>query len=468
MERRSILNRSDGKKGKIIIISGITAVIFLAAIVAVAVSAARKNPLAKGLLGLSEELTALEAEMGENFWADAINEIGSGNMQAEYSLNIGGISELENITVGVDGKSMRDMEQKLYNSKVDISIANARIAEASLSGTADMLYLQVPSVWEGSVVLNAVDLDGQWNGSVLKNGLQLLTGQELGIEDQIDVDLFKSFSVNSFSMTDFLEENGEALRNLYKNMEVVEIGKAEKTGMLRGEQVSALERDASGELIETTYYLVVLPEKEMKELIRDVTGDIRLCVCLDSGKRIVRSCSLPEESFKSGFWEGGFAISLTGTEFVTDRVEIEVAGEFDGRETEERIILEKEAGAAGAYRVVWKGSLTDEENIWNFSLEGGIQGEGVTGENRSAAEEQDYETAKLSMTVDNFVLKSGEEVICRGSGSAAFSPLTEEIEMPAGKEYRIAEMDQWDTAMFLMECTKNVGENYSGYLKFLQ
>lgn len=477
------MKASDGKKRKIIIISCIAAAVCLAAIVTVVVSAARRNSLAKGLLELSEELTGLEAEMGEHFWTDAVNQIGSENMQAKYSLNIGGIPELDTITVGIDGKCARDMEKKLCNSEVDISVANARLAEAYFWGTEDTLYLQVPTVWEGNVVLNAADLDGQWNGSALKEGLQLLTGQDLEIACQLDADLFRKFSVSSFSLVDFLEENEEALRNLYESMETVEIERAKKEEMLEEDQVELLKsmspENAEGEKIETTCYLVILSENELRAVFHDVQGDIRLCIYLDSGKRIVRIASLPSEKFTMDPWKGNLAINLTGTESVTDRVEVEIVGESEGKEAEETIIIEKEVGVAGAYQVKWEGSLADRENTWKFSLEGSIRGERVNGEGQPAAkqdiagEQDDVQkpegtAAKLSIEVENFVLNSEDEVVCRGSGSAVFAPFTEKIQMPAGREYRIAEMNEWDTALFLMECTKNVNENYSGYLRFLQ
>lgn len=505
------------KKQKIILISCIAAGLCLAGIVAAAVAAAKKNPLAKGLMELAEEVKALEAEMGEGFWADALNQISCESMQAEYSLNIGGIQALENITVGMDGKTSRDMEQKLFDSKVDISIANAKLAKVSLLGTEDMLYLQLPTVWDGSVVVNAEDIGGQWDGSALKKELQLLTGQELGMDRRVDIDFFEEIYVNHFSVSRYMTENAEAFRTLYENMEVLEVGKAEKEGKLGAEQVSILKgegsgedllweelksqpvQDALGEPIETTCYLVILPEGEMKELFRDTVGDIRLYVYLDSDKRIVRICSLPGESFTTNLWEGGFALSLTGTEHVTDRVELAVTGQIDMTElyagfqetwdslggfadsagTGESltalqetaaiagdIVIEKDDTAPGSYRISCDGSLEQQEYLREISFECGIKGECLEAEGEP--EKQGSRAARLSLEVENFVLRSEEGVLCRGSGEAVFSPLGEEIQVPRGKEYRIAEMNELDTALFLAECTKKVYENYSGYLRLMR
>lgn len=484
------MERGVTGKQKVIAISCIAAGVCLAGIVAAVILTVRRNPLTKGFMELAEELTALEAEMGEHFWTDAVNQVGSGNAQAEYSFNIGGISELGNITAGIDGKIARDMERKLCDTSVDISVANAKIAEASLLGTADTIYLQVPSIWEGSVVFHAEDVSGQWNNSALKKGLQLLTEQELEIANRIDADLFQSFSVDSFSVADFLEENKDALRDLYENMEVVEVEKAKKEGMLEEEQAELLKgvalENADGEAIETTCYLVILPQEELGAMLNGVQGDIRLCVYLDSGKRIVRIDMLPGENPVGDVKVTNFAVNLTGTESVTNRVELEAAGELDGRAVEETIILEKEIDKAGAYRVAWNGSLSDGGNMWDFSLEGSILGECVSEEEQfsagaqddkegqsgmeaqDSAEEQPGTAVRLSIEIDNFVMKSGSEVISRGSGSVVFAPLTEEIQMPEGEEYRIAEMGEFETALFLMDCTRNVNENYSGYLKLLQ
>lgn len=466
----------------------------MAGIVTAAILMARRNPLAKGLMELSEELTALEAEMGAHFWADAINRIGSGNIHAEYSLNIGGIPELENITVGVDGKTRRNMEEKLFDTEVDISIVNAKIAEAQLSGTEDTLYLQIPSVWEGSVVLNTSDIDGQWNDSAMKKSLQLLTGEKLETERQIDVDFFTAFTVESLSIADFLEENREALQELFKKMKVMEIDKAEREGMLRKGQAEALRevrlKNGEGESIETTCCLVVLPEEELRVLWNDIQDDIRLNVYLDSEKRIVRIGTLPEENLAVNSWEREFAVNLTGKKSVTGRMEFEIAGKDDGRELAETIILDKEIDRAGAYRVKWDGSLREREHAWDFSLEGSILGEKVSeggpfgagvlddkegqrgveaqdsAEERQNKEEQAGAADRLSIDIDHFVMKSESEVIGRGSGSVVFTPLDGKIQMPEGVEHRIAEMGELETALFLMECTGKVKENYSGYLRF--
>lgn len=453
------LKENGKKKRKIVLLSCIAAGIGLAGILAGAVLAAGRNPLKKGLVELSEELTALEAERGEYFWTDWINQIGSENMQMEYSLNIGGIPELESMTVGIDGETKRDMAEKLFDTEVDISIANVRFAEALLSGTEDTIYLQVPKVWNGSIVWDTADLGGQWNDSALKKSMESLAGENLEIEPRIDVDLFRKFSVEPFSIADFLEENSDAMQDLYKNMEVTTVEKAKEEGMFSEAQADSL-RDISlqneeGETIETTCYLAVLPEAEMRRIFPETEGDIRLCVYLDSEKRIVRISTLPEEIFVTDFWKGKFAVNLAGAENVTDRVEAEINGAIDGLQTSEiegTIAIEKQKGEPGSYRVEWDNALKQGEDVWDFSLEGSVKGE----------------NDRLSIDVENFLLKCSDEVICRGSGKTAFEPLEEQIKMPSGEEYRLADMNEWETALFLADCTKNVYDNYSGYLRLLQ
>lgn len=453
-------------KRKIVTISCAAAGVCLAGIVTAAILVARGNPLAKGLMELSEELTALEAEMGEYFWTDAIDQIGSKTAQAEYSLNIGGIPELENITVGIDGKTRRDMEEKLFDTEVDISIGNVNIAKAQLSGTEDTIDLRIPSVWEGSIVLNTSDIDGQWNDSAMKKSLQLLTREKLEIERQIDVDFFTAFTVEPFSIADFRERNGDVLRDFCKNMEVTAIGKAEKEGTLSKAQAESLQnvslQNESGETIETTGYLTVLPKEELCRIFPKAQGDIRLCVYLDSQKRIVRICTLPGENPAGDVKVVSFAVNLTGTKSVTDRIELEAVVRMEERAAEETIILEKEPDKAGAYRAAWSGSLSEGGNRWDFSLECSILGERVSKEGQSGAAE------RLSIELDHFVMKSEGKVICRGSGSAVFAPLDEEIQISEGAEHRIAEMSELETTLFLAECTKNVYENYSGYLRLLR
>lgn len=464
------MKENNNKKKNILIVSCIVAGICLAGAVIAAVFMMQKNPLAEGFVNLSKEVTALEAELGEHFWTDMINQIGSENVQVEYSVNIGGISALQNITVGLDGKIRRDMERQLFNEEVDISIANAEITESSLFGTADTLYLQVPSIWEGSIVFDTENVSGQWNASAARSQLQLFTGMKLGIDRRIDAELFRSFSVDAFSAADFLKSHQEALKALYENMEVIKARKAQKEGMLSEVLAENLEnyvlKDVDGGQIETTCYLVILPEKELKEIFADLKGDIRLCVYLDAGKRIVRICTLPEETLVSEAESGEFAINLTGREATVDRIEIEGSGVINGNaisallpgeaQVEGTLVLEKHKEEKGACKIECNGSLTDQKNAWELSLAGNIQGE------RTDAGE------KLSLEAKNFVVRSQNGVICRGSGEVKFAPLAETIQIPSGKEYRVGEMNGFETMLFLANCTKNVYSNYSGYLKMSQ
>ena len=467
----------EKKKRYIIIICLGAAVCLLgAAAMAMAVSA-KKNPLAKGIMGLAEEIVAVREEMGEHFWTDAVNQIGRESMQAEYSVNIGGIPELHSITAGLDGKIRRDMEKKRFASEIALSAGNVEITEGSFFGTPEILYLQLPSVWEGSVVLNANGIDGQWNGSALKAGVQLLTGRELALDQRTDVDLFRQFYVNTNWADDFFSETEAAWKALYENMEVVKVKKAQKMGLLNAGQAESLENyvleDVAGRQIMTTCYLAVLPKEQLKEIFVDAMVDIRIAVYLDSKKRIVRICTVPEETLDMARWKGTAALNLTGEEAVTDRLELEVTGIADlsalesalpggaavfsaEPEVESSIMIEKNRAETGLYHVECDLSLTDRENSWDFFLESSVQGERL-----DAGE-------KVSLEVAELVVKSQNRTVCRGSGKAEFAPLAETVEMPSGKEYRIGEMGEIDTALFLGECMKNIYSNYSGYLKFLQ
>lgn len=467
----------EKKRGHIIIICLGAAICLLGAAVTVSAVLPRRNPLAKGLMGLSEEITAMREELGEHFWTDAVNQIGGESIQAEYSLNIGGIPELHSITAGLDGEAERDMANGLFGSEIALSVGNAEIADISFFGTPETLYLQIPSVWEGSVVLDAEGIDGQWNGSAVKSGLQLLTGQNLFLGQRIDVDLFRRFYVNQNWADDFFTEREEALRALYENMGVMKVKKARKIGLLNAGQAESLENcvleDATGRQIMTTCYLVVLPKEELKEVFEDIEVDIKLAVYLDPRRRIVRICTVPEETLDTARWKGNAFLNLTGEEAVTDRLELELTGIADpagvghvlpgdtvffSDETElkSNIIIEKDRQKTGFYHVECSISLTDGENSCDFSLRGSVQGERLdTGE-------------KVLLEVEELVVKSQNRTVCRGSGRAEFAPLAETVEMPSGREYRIGEMSEIDAALFLAECMRNIYGGYSGYLKFLE
>ena len=462
------------KQGTIILICILAGAGLIGAIVIAGAFLLQKNPLAAGLAGLAEEVNAWEAELGENFWTDAVNQIGNGNMQAEYSFNIGGIPTLQNMTVGVDGKIKRDMEQQLFETDLRVSVTNAAIAEASVSGTENTIYLQVPSIWDGSVIFKPENVNGQWNNSAARKQLQLLTGQELGIDQRIDMKMLESFSVEPFSAAGFFREHAEELKNLYKNMETVKVEKAKKEGMLSEEQAESLTgyvlEDAEGNAIETTCYLVILPEKELGDILKNVTGDIKLAVYLDQEKRIVRISTLPGGGWVTDSGERELALNLTGEAATIDRLELTISGVLDADklgleelgyisgkvEAEADYIIVKEPDEKGTYDIECEMFLAGQNDTLEFSAKGSIQGERLeTGE-------------KLSLNAENLTVRSQDAVLCRCSGNILYEPLEGNIKMPSGKEYRIGEMGEIETMLFLAGCAENVYKNYSGYLKMLR
>lgn len=430
----------------------------------------RRNPLAKGLKNLAEEVTALEEETGKNFWSSAVNQVGSGNIRAEYSLNIGGIPDLQNVTIGLDGTAGRDMANRRLGADIRVSVANTDIAEGALFATEDILYLQIPSVWHGSAVFEAEDMDGQWNGSSAREQLQRLTGLELGISRDTDIRPMQSFSVSPFSAADFLREKEEELKSLYDSMEVRRLNKAIKRGLISEEQAEELEscavENGGGEKIETTCYLAVLPGRELGEIFEEKMDDVRLCVYLDSEKRIVRVSTLPAESLVTDIGRGRFALNLTGSEATVDRIEGEISCTGDGKEisggalnrleAEGGFIIEKDAEKERAYSIESNLETLYRETRLGFSLEGSVQGEQIE------------EGERLLLNLGRLTVESGDRVICRMSGRTTFEPLGESITLPEGKEYRIGEMSDAETVLFLAECVENVYINYGGYIKMMQ
>lgn len=491
----------SGIKKKTIITCVIIMICLAVSAAAAAAVTFKRNPLEKGLMNLAQEVMAQEEELGEHFWADTVNWIGSENIQTEYSLNIGGIPELQNMTVGIDGTAKRDMQKMLFEADFKTSVANTELGRASVFGTADTLYVQVPSVWNGSVVFGNENVSGQWDDSEVRAQVQALTKVDLEIGQQFDVKPFTTFSVKPVSISGYLRENAEVLKSLYENMEVVKLQKAQASGRLSEEQTKELAEyeltNGEGEQRETTCYLVVLPGEELGEIMGDIADEIRLGVYLDQEDRIVRIRTLPGEAFiTGGSGEGSFALSLTGENATVDEVEGEFSFVGDRSETcsaladktgargkkiptnQSEGIDEGEKGISSEYSdmVEVRGSFALEKNreekgsrylegvcfvddggkIWELSAEGDLQGK-WTDEGRS-----------IFVDLESLALRSQDKVVCRISGNAAFMPLSEPIERDLGKEYRIGDMNELETIGFLAECVGNLYKNYAGYMKILE
>lgn len=458
------------KKNFMFAVCAFVGIFLIGVAVAAAVVLQKRNPLAKGLADLVGEVVALEEEMGENFWTDAINQIGSGDVQAEYSFDVSGIPGLQNMTIGLDGEVKRDMEQQLFGADAQVSAANVKLADFSLFGTTDLLYLQVPTLWEGSIVLEPENVSGQWNDSYLREQLRQFTGEDIVIGEKTDVRLFERFSLPQFSVADFLKENAEALKDLYENMEVIKAEEAKEDERFTAGQVESLSgyvlEDKDGNEIETTCYVAILPERELREILPDVVSDIRLGIYLDEEEKIVRICTLPGEILTADVGKGEFALNLTGSETVIDVLELTASGTADAKilssdltgeiETECEFTIEKEKEEKGSYDIEGSCRFRHQTNMVEILLEGNLRGE------------QADAGKSLFVTVERMNVKAQDETVCRLSGQAAFEPLTESIVMPAGKEYRIGEMGEPETIVFLAECMGNLLENYSGYIKMLQ
>ncbi len=431
----------EDRKKKIIIMAGTVSLVSIAGAVLAACLLLHKNPVEKGLANLVEEVAAQEEKQGESLFTHTINQIGHGNIQLEYSLNVSGSPLLQNMTVGLDGSVKRDMEKRLLGIDIKASIANVNLVDIHGYGKGDLqensldstCYLEVPSLWDGNVVFQAKDVDGQWNHSEAKRQLELATGQGLALPDGIDIDLFQEFSIEPFSSADFLAEHGDALKTLYKEMEVLELGKALKKGMLEEGQAEELQsymmKDEAGEVVESDSYLLVLPKEPLCQIVQGITEDIRLCVYLDSEERIVRIAQIPGEMMVTEVGTAISSLNLLGEEATIDRLEIE----FSHTGKLEKLFPDAPAGTVKADGVI----LVEDGQ-------------------------------RLSVDIDNMTWREQDDVLFRLNGKAVFEPLAGEITAPSGAEYHIAEMNRIETLMFLMECGKNFYKNYSGYLKMFE
>lgn len=87
-----------------------------------------------------------------------------------------------------------------------------------------------------------------------------------------------------------------------------------------------------------------------------------------------------------------------------------------------------------------------------LSLEGCVQGERLE------------KGEKLSVDLAKLTVESEDKVVCRMRGRAAFEPLGETVTLPEEREYRIGEMGDVETMLFLAECVENAYKNYGGYI----
>jgi len=462
---------------KHIIAASIIFGICLAGIITTVYAASKRNPLLKGMRNLAEETAVREEELGRFFWSNAFNQVGSGNVQAEYSLNLSGHPSLQNMTIGLDGTVKRDMERKLFECGVQVSIANVDLVEIygyaegvsqeeSPEGT---FYLQIPKLWEGSVVFGTEDIDRQWNESKIKSQLDYLEKSDFSVKQAINLDLFREVYIEPISVRGWLEEKEEPLKDLYRETEVLKLEKARKDGKIGEAEADELLNynliNLEGEKTETDCYLAILPENELIRLFPFITEEVRLCVYLDRRGRIVRVCSVPGKPVITEAGEETFSLNLSGEAATIDRLEFrlshtgeafKILPETGEMKAEIFWTAEKEPEEQGSYYTESDCSFLYAGSKYDLSLEGTFRGENKE------------DGPGIFMDIDTLTLKEEENVLFRLSGEAAFEPLTEEIIIPSGKEWRIGDMGDSEAALFIAECEKNLYLNYSGYLRLLE
>lgn len=456
----------------------------------------KKNPVAEGIRYLAEEILAQEAENGEYFYSSILNQIGAGDVRVDFSLNFSGPSVLQNMTLGLDGNLEREPQQELFQTNIKASVMNMEVAELSAFGEGDKLYLQLPTLWDDSVELSAKDIDGQWNGCVMKNLLEPATGWNLEIEQDVDIELFRTFEVQGFSVRQFLEAHQGDMEALYQELESVEVEKALEKGLVTEVQLNELKgyrfKNREGEDVPLTCYLSLLPVERVRLLLQDLPGGemigaalpdaetegetdfICICVYLTEDNRILSLCTLPEE----GLLEGGdlqFSLELKGEERTVDDISFRVIcqdisvgrQEISGLEMTGSIVKDEEEENTYAVEFCNMLKASEAEEEWSFA--GTVTEHSLYEEAEESGGSEAVKEGRLFLAVKDgeLILSENGSPVAKISGGMEFMIPEEKIKMPNGARYRIAEMNEFDSMLFMAGCAKRAEENYGGYLELL-
>lgn len=457
----------------------------------------KKNPVAEGMRYLAEEILAQEEENGEYFYSSILNQIGAGDVRVDFSLNFSGPSVLQNITLGLDGNLEREPQQELFQTNIKASVMNMEVAEVSAFGEEDKLYLQLPTVWDDSVELSAKDIDGQWNGCVMKSLLEPATGWNLEIEQDVDIELFRTFEVQGFSVRQFLEAHQGDMEALYQELESVEVEKALDKGLITETQLEELKdyrvENQEGEDVPLTCYLSLLPVERARSILQDLPGGemadaalsdaetegetdfIRICVYLTEDNRILSLCTLPEEGLLKDSDALQFSLELKGEERTMDDISFRVlcrdisVGRQEISKLEMTGSIVKDEEEENTYAVEFRNVLKASETAEEWSFAGTVTGQPLnTGTEESGGSEAVKKGRPFLAVEDGeFILSENGSPMVKISGGMEFMIPEEKIKMPNGARYRIAEMNEFDSMLFIAGCAKRAEENYGGYLELL-
>ncbi len=243
------------------IVTACLVVVLLLAVTLWKVYFSDERRLLKGISVLSEEALAVKNIWKERSDSELYEVFDKGQLTAV--LNISG-EELP-ITLGLDTKTMRDVDARKMKSDISISVSNMKLAEMILYGDKKQVIFSLPDFWKQNLSFGTTHIEQQYNQSMWAE----IFGN-IG-EEEITLDLFQKSKTEEKEIAEKLAEEID----FKKLLEEVTIEKEATNG----------KEGTNGK--EAEQYRVTIPQAVWEEAVAsDVVSDVVCLIELDKKNRI--------------------------------------------------------------------------------------------------------------------------------------------------------------------------------------
>ena len=249
---------------KIIIIGTVIAVIVLGLICGIMfLKTTKKGGLLKAASDLILEISDTTNQYGEEIdLSKLLNLYQSGNFEASYNMTVKLSAFPKEITL--DGVGYHDQDNKLLQMDAELSISSSKVADVDIYADEENMYLFMPDLLDGSLVLPTKEYGKAYQNSVLAK----MQGQEVAQDTQIEL----------FPEIPQIGGSEGSVTDLYRTLVIKSLTRSD---------VQITENKKSDGTLE---YKVVLPKEILEEIIDQAD--------LDTEAKSQLKQYFPKESFE--------------------------------------------------------------------------------------------------------------------------------------------------------------------------
>lgn len=460
------------KKGAIIGLICGAAAVGLAAI-GVSVTVILNSPVVRVEKGIAKFLTDIGAsgeQFNEGMGLSKIRSESNGqNYQSTYEVDIYDMEGLEDLSLGVDGTIQCDYDNEKLKEEFSLSLAYYEFVSCQMTVDKTDVYLEIPVLYDGSIVFDSQNIDEQFNNSIFKEAA------EMEMDEELSLDFFEKPTNSSGN---FYKEYKKSIDQMIKNADIskyegtLNIEIAGKDTKCKGYLVTFKKRDVN-KVLESLY-----GESDSDEVTYALEKDLKLLIYMDNKNNIRQIQTEDDICMEDLGGSMSVALRFTGKDNIFDVMKGKMGFTIDGETAtvnfdytsgmEDKEIKQKLQMKASTddtdligmdYEAVWntEDSSFEMDMVFDIEDENFVLDMNGNVETNSSADSYSINFTDCAVSYEDEQIATFDATYCR-------EPLKEDISLPKGKTYPIFEMTETEFGTFLLECEEKLGQ-YSDMLE---